>query len=131
MGIPTPPQKVSKSRIFKFLAINRRRIILTHIFTWYSQYGGYIITCSSSHRWPVFPSQQWKKPLSAQIPYHPCMVYLHKMLLIRMVYLPKMLWICMVFMYREICKHPHGWYGNFRNVVRLAQAKIQDLFELL
>ena len=76
-------------------------------------------------------SQQWKKQLSALIPYHPCMVYLHKMLLIRMVYLPKMLWICMVFMYREICKHPHGWYGNFRNVVRLAQAKIQDLFELL
>lgn len=91
----------------------------------------YIITCSSTHRLPVFPSQHRKKQLSALIPYRPCMVYLHKMLLIPMVVLPKMLWICMVFMYREICKHPHGWYGNFRNVVRLAQAKIQDLFELL
>lgn len=51
------------------LSIHRRRIILTHIFTWYSQYGGYVITCSSTHRLPVFPSQQWKKPLCAQIPY--------------------------------------------------------------
>lgn len=128
---PPSPSKVGFSSFSLKLSIHRRRIILTHIHVVPPVRRWYIITCSSTHRLPVFPSQHRKKQLSALIPYRPCMVYLHKMLLIPMVVLPKMLWICMVFMYREICKHPHGWYGNFRNVVRLAQAKIQDLFELL